>query len=222
MPADADLTPTGLAQLVADFMAALDLHDVTLVGSDTGGGISQIVIANHPQRIARLVLTNCDAYEHFPPPLIAPFKWGAYVPGLVPVLAQVVRLVPAAGRLIYALVAHRNPGQTVLRGFFQPLVQDGGVRRDATKALRGMSNRYTLRAAEHFHSFRKPVLIAWGTDDFIFFKRDADCLQRDFPLARLVSVPGSRAFISEDQPERLAELISAFMQTPAEAASSAA
>jgi pimeloyl-ACP methyl ester carboxylesterase len=65
----ADLTPPGVARLLADFLAALDLRDVTLVGNDTGGAICQILIARHPERIGRLVLTNCDAYEEFFPKL---------------------------------------------------------------------------------------------------------------------------------------------------------
>src|SRR6185436_18470384 len=59
MAPDADLTPPGLAKLIADFLAALDLEDVTLVGNDTGGGLSQLVVGAHPERIGRLVLTNC-------------------------------------------------------------------------------------------------------------------------------------------------------------------
>ena len=69
MNPDADLTPTGLAKLVADFLAALELENVTLVGNDTGGALSQIVVTEHPERIARLVLTPCDAFEVFPPRL---------------------------------------------------------------------------------------------------------------------------------------------------------
>ena len=67
MAPDADLSPTGLAQLIADFLAALDLEDVTLVGNDTGGALCQLVAGRHPERLARLALTDCDAFENFPP-----------------------------------------------------------------------------------------------------------------------------------------------------------
>jgi len=214
MPAEADLAPLALARIVADFLAALDLREVTLVGSDTGGGISQIVIARHPERIARLVLTNCDAYEHFPPPLVLPFKWGAFVPGFVAALAWALRLLPPVGRLLYALLARHNPGRATLDGYFAPLIRDSGVRRDLTKVLRGVTSRHTLAAARAFPGFRKPVLIVWGADDFVFPKRDAERLQRDFPNARLVPVARSRAFVSEDQPERLAVLLADFLREP--------
>ncbi len=218
MPADADLTPPGLARIVADFLVALDLHEVALVGSDTGGGISQIVIAEDPERIARLVLTNCDAYEHFPPPLVLPFNWGAFVPGFATALAGALRSLPPLGRLLYALLAHHNPGRATLDGYFAPLIRDGGVRRDLTKAMRAVAGHHTLKAARAFPGFRKPVLIVWGADDFVFFKRDAERLRRDFPDARLVPVARSRAFVCEDRPERLAGLLAAFVRESSGAA----
>lgn len=214
MSPDADLSLPGLARLVADFLAALDLEGVTLVGSDSGGGISQLVIAHHPERIGRLVLTNCDAYEHFPPPLVLPFKWAAFIPGFIAALAMTLRYVPAADRLLYALVARRNPGRAVLQGYFAPLARDSGVRRDLTKALRGVSGRYTLEAARAFPGFNKPVLIVWGTDDFVFPRRDAERLCREFPDARLEWVAGARAFVAEDQPARLTALIDSFIREP--------
>src|SRR5215213_152987 len=72
MNADADLSPTGLARLIADLLDALELEDVTLVGNDTGGALSQLVAARHPERLGRLVLTNCDAFENFPPKMFRP------------------------------------------------------------------------------------------------------------------------------------------------------
>ncbi len=77
MDAGTDLSPRGLARIVVDFMEALDLRDVTLVGNDTGGAICQIVVAEHPKRIGRLVLTNCDAYEAFFPLVLRPLQCGA-------------------------------------------------------------------------------------------------------------------------------------------------
>jgi len=220
MRPDADLTPPGLARLVAELLEALDLRDVTLVGSDTGGAICQLVVAGRPERVGRLVLVNCDAYEHFPPPLVAPFKWGAFVPGFVAALAQAMRL-PPVGRLLYALLAHRDPGPEVLRSYFAPFVREAGVRRDVRKVLRGVDKRHTLEAARSFPAFRKPVVIVWGEDDPVFPRRDAERLARDFPNARLERVARSRAFVSEDRPERLAELVAGFSRPGAGQASSA-
>ena len=81
MNPDADLSPPGLARIVAGFLEALDLEDVILVANDTGGAISQITAANHPERIGRLLLTNCDAFENFLPPRSGRMQWAASVPG---------------------------------------------------------------------------------------------------------------------------------------------
>jgi pimeloyl-ACP methyl ester carboxylesterase len=93
---EADVSPRGVAKIVAGLMEALDLRDVTLVGNDTGGAICQIVISDHPGRIGRLVLTNCDAYEAFFPLLLRPVPLGTRVFGtrLVDFLAWTLRPRP--------------------------------------------------------------------------------------------------------------------------------
>ena len=67
MNPDADLSPPGVAATIASFLEALDLEDVTIVGNDSGGAMSQVLVTRHPERIGRLVLTNCDTHENFPP-----------------------------------------------------------------------------------------------------------------------------------------------------------
>jgi pimeloyl-ACP methyl ester carboxylesterase len=59
----ADLTTAGLGRLVADFLDALDLSDVTLVGNDSGAAVAQVVAARHPERLGGLVLATGDAFD---------------------------------------------------------------------------------------------------------------------------------------------------------------
>ena len=66
MHADADLSPRGIAALIADLLEALDLRDVTLVANDTGGAICQLVATEHPERIGRLVLTPLRRVRELP------------------------------------------------------------------------------------------------------------------------------------------------------------
>ncbi len=120
---DADLSPLGLAHLVADFLEALDLHEVTLIGNDTGGALCQLLIAHHPERISRLVLTNCDAFEQFFPPLVSPFHYGARVLGIrfANFLTWVLRM-RFAQRLFMATLSHRRLGPAELDATFGPLL----------------------------------------------------------------------------------------------------
>ena len=52
MKRDADVSPRGVARLLAELIEKLDLEDVTIVGNDTGGAISQLLVTEHPARIA--------------------------------------------------------------------------------------------------------------------------------------------------------------------------
>ena len=81
MPADADMRPPALARMLADLLDCLDLQDVVLVGNDTGGAICQLLAVHHPERIGALVLTNCDAFENFYPPVLRPLQVAARLPG---------------------------------------------------------------------------------------------------------------------------------------------
>jgi pimeloyl-ACP methyl ester carboxylesterase len=218
MAAEADLSPPGVARLVSDLLDALELDGVTLVGNDTGGAISQLVAAHHPRRLGRLVLTPCDAYENFLPPAFRPLQYGARVPGLITAVAQGTRIgAVRRGPLGFGLLIKRRPmDDEALRGYMAPFLADGRVRRDALKVLRGISNRQTIEAAERLREFDRPTLIAWAPEDRFFKLRFAERLASDIPNSRLVRIEDSRTFVSEDQPERLAEEIADFIRnTPA-------
>ena len=213
---DTDLSPPGVAHLVADFLEALDLHEVTLVGNDTGGAICQLVIANHPERISRLVLTNCDAFEQFFPPLASPFHYGAsfFGVGFANFLAWILH-ARSAQRMFLAALCHRHLTVAELDAIFGPLVRLPFVRNDVTRFLRAISNRATLDAAQTFARFHHPVLLVWGKDDPFFSSRLAARLQQAFPDATLKFLAHSRAFVPLDQPESLAQYITEFVHATA-------
>ncbi len=216
MEPDADLTPTGLADIVADTVAALDLHDVTLVGNDSGGGLSQLVVAHRPGRIGRLVLTPCDAYDNFPPSMFGYLAWLARVPGGFALLGQLMR-VAGMGRLaarlpnVYGWLSRTRLEPALVDSYLTRPLRDPGVRRDVVKFLRSMSGRYTLDAAGKFPEFTGPVLVAWADDDRFFPFAHAERLAQDFPDARLERISGSRCYVPEDQPSHTATLIADFV-----------
>jgi len=212
LPADANLTPPGLAKLVADFIEALDTGPVTLVANDTGGAIAQLVATRHPDVLERLVLTNCDAYENFLPPMFRPLQAAARVPGAITALMRSMRFdrlrrLPNA----YGRLAKRPLASELLDRWTEPARTDPGVRRDLRKVLAGISNRYTLAAAERLADFDRPTLIAWAPEDRFFKLRHAEGLASTLPNARLERVEDSWAFVPEDRPDRLAGLIRDFL-----------
>jgi pimeloyl-ACP methyl ester carboxylesterase len=207
----ADRSPRGMAHLVADFLEAMELEEVTLVANDTGGAIAQLLVTERPERIGRLVLTPCDCYENFFPPMFKPLQWLARVPGALALAAQPMR--SAAVRrspLGFGLLTKRPIAEEITWGWVEPSLIAPDVRNDAIALLRGVDARDTLAAAEKLRDFDRPTLIAWAREDIVFKPRFAERLARDIPNARLEWIEDSRSFVSEDQPARLAELIGAF------------
>ncbi len=222
MSPGADLSPPGLARLVAGFLQALDLERVTLVANDTGGAIAQVTAANHPEGIGRLVLTNCDAFENFLPPAFRPLQYAARVPGLLTFLLQSMRLDPLRRTpLAYGWLIKRDPKGAPLAEWVEPFLSNRAIRRDTVQVLRGIDPRHTFEAAERLSRQDRPTLLAWAVEDRFFKTAFAERLAATIPGATLERIDDSYTFVSEDQPERLAGLIRSFARESPPRASTA-
>jgi len=209
-----DLSPPGLAAIVAEFLDALGLERVTLVGNDTGGAICQLVVTKHPQRVARLVLTPCDAYEDFPPPAFKPLAVLGRSRAVLGGIALMMRLgAMRRSPLAYGWLM-RDYDDERCRAWVKPVRESPAIRAEVAQILAGMDARHTLEAASHFKDLDMPVLIAWAPEDRFFKIENAERLAREIPNARLERIEGSYTFVSIDQPARTAELIAAFAREP--------
>jgi pimeloyl-ACP methyl ester carboxylesterase len=219
MNADADVSPHGVARLVGDFLAALDLQDVTLVGNDTGGLISQLVALDHGERVGRLVLTNCDCFEVFPPKEFVPMVKSARVPGAVKAALQPMRSAAARRTtLAYGGLAREIPDE-VTAAWTEPARTDVAIRGDLIRFMKAVDKSIAIEAATRLPQLKIPSLVAWAQDDRFFPRELGERLAATLPNARLEPVANSRTFVSEDQPEALAELIRGFVrETAAQAA----
>ena len=206
----ADLGAEAASRRIVHFMEALDLTDVTVVANDTGGGLVLASLGDpglDTSRIARLVLTNCDSYEHFPP-------------GSFAQIVKLCRLSSAVGGGILRLLA-TGPGQSFFlkavskhpptperqREIFGAFATSGAARRDAVMVTASLDPALTLRAAPAIEAFDRPVILPWGTDDKIFPLDHARRLRDAFPHATLIEIPDSSAFVMLDAPGVLAEAI---------------
>jgi pimeloyl-ACP methyl ester carboxylesterase len=208
---DADLTPPGLADLIADAIEALDLRDVTVVGNDTGGALTQILAVRRPERIGRVVLTSCDAFDNFPPRFFRIVLAPARIPGAIPIAFGGLRLRPLRRLPIaYGWLSNEPIEREAEDSYVLPGLTRREIRRDARRLLAGLDSKHTLDAAERLLTFDKPVLIAWSTEDRFFPPAHAERLARLIPNATLEWIEGARTFSPEDRPKRLAELIGAF------------
>lgn len=208
--ADADQSPRGISRQILAFLEALDLRDVTLVGNDTGGALCQFLLDADAGRIGRLVLTNCDAFDTFPP-----FPYNVIFRLLGGELRMRINLQPMRWRafrhspLGLGLLANKlDPVQT--RAWIEPSLRSKEIRRDAARFLRAIDPKELLDVSTRLKDFPGPVRIVWGGADRAFKPALGRRLRGAFRSATFVEVPGARTFVHLDAPTVLAEQIVAF------------
>lgn len=210
MNPDADLSPPGIAKLIADFLTKLELEDVTIVGNDSGGAMSQVLATTYPERIGRLVLTNCDTHENFPPGIFKAMPPLAKLPGGMRALSAPFR-VPAIARRAFAPFARTKIPDELIASWLQPATADAGVMRDLKKVTAGMNKRHTLTAAEKLHNSQLPIRLLWAPGDKYFPISYAERLAGEAANAEIVQIPNAKTFVPLDQPERVAEELARFV-----------
>jgi pimeloyl-ACP methyl ester carboxylesterase len=210
MKPDADLSPAGVAATIASFLDALDLEDVTIVGNDSGGAMSQVLVTRHPERIGRLVLTNCDTYENFPPGIFKAMPPLAKLPGGMSLLSLPFRSGAIARAAFKPFTKKPIPAE-LIASWMNPGLNDRGVRHDLKKVTVGMNKHYTLEAAQKLRGSQLPILLAWAPGDKLFPLSGAERLASEAGNARVVQIPDAGTFVSLDQPQRLGEEIAEFV-----------
>jgi pimeloyl-ACP methyl ester carboxylesterase len=216
MKADADLTAAGLGRLVADFLDALDLGEVTLVGNDSGAAVAQVVAARHAERLSGLVVATGDAFDNFPPrpfrPLIAAARTGTLTALLAMLKARPARSLPTA----YGWLTHGDLPHDLIDQWLGAYFADKGVRRDLRRLTAALGDdEFMNRIAAELASFARPALLAWAADDKFFPAAHARQLAAILPDARVELIPGSRTWVMRDQPEQTARLIAEFARRAA-------
>ncbi len=214
MRAGADVTPGGVAAMIADFLVALDLHDVVLAGNDTGGALCQVVAVDHRERVGALVLTNCDMFDNFPPKFFKALVPIARIPGgsdafVRPMRFAAVRRSPLA----YGLLSHGDVDH-LAREWVKPALAQPAIRDEIRRFIVGLDTAITRDAARRIAGFDRPVLFAWGVDDVLFPIADAHRMAAIVPDGRVEAITGSRTLPMLDRPERLTELVAAFAARP--------
>jgi len=209
---DADLSLRGIAGLVAEFLDRLDLNDVTLVGTDTGGAVVQLLMSDGAARVGRVVLASCDAFDNFPPGLTgkALVMSGKLPPAMFGLFMQQMRLrlvrrLPIA----FGWLTMRGDGAT--KRWIEPVLRQPEIRRDTVRVLRAIAAERNLmvQAAEGLPRFDRPALVVWASEDRVMPPEHGRRLAGLLPQGRLVEIPDSYTLIPLDQPARLAEAMRA-------------
>ncbi|HVX47379.1 MAG TPA: alpha/beta fold hydrolase, partial [Mycobacteriales bacterium] len=184
MQPDADLSLRGIASLVREFLGRLDLRDVTLVGNDTGGALVQLLAAEGAERVGRIVLASCEAFDNVPPGLTGRtiVAAGKLPPALFGLFMQQMRLKPLR-RLPIAFGWLTRRGDAATARWVRPVMRQPGIRRDAVRVLRGIAAErgILLDAAGKLPEFDRPVLVLWAAEDRVMPPEHGRRLAELFP-----------------------------------------
>ena len=203
-----DLTLTGLAKVVEDFCAALDLTGVDLVANDTGGAVAQIVAAHQPQRLATFTLTNCETQGNVPPLAFKPTVWLARA-GLFTLLfgPRLLRDLPKTRKRAYGM-GYQDIGKVpleVVRSYLEPLAGTKDLARQYQRWIASLRNRDLAAIEPALRRLTVPTLVVWGTGDIFFRPRYAHWLRDTIPgVTDVVTIDGGRLFFPD---ERAADLV---------------
>jgi pimeloyl-ACP methyl ester carboxylesterase len=216
MRPDADLSLSGQARILSEFLDALGLSDVTLAFNDWSG--AQVLIAQGlDKRVGRLVLASCEAFDNYPPGLAGHFAgWASRAPAFMTNAVLQQLRVRALRRLpmTFGWLSKRPVPDEVMDGWLRPALNQREIRRDLRKYggdyKRG--RRDLIAATERLPSFERPVLVVWATEDRIMPPEHGRRLAEIFPDARLVEIADSYTLIPEDQPGELADAIREFVR----------
>jgi pimeloyl-ACP methyl ester carboxylesterase len=220
-----DLSLPGVATLTRELIDRLNLEDVTVVGNDTGGALVQLLAANNPDRIDRIALVSCDAFENYPPGLTGEtlVLAGKLPPSLFGLFMQQLRLKPIR-RLPIAFGWLTKRGDRQTARWLGPLLHQREVRRDTVNILRSIAAERDLleETAPALANFTRPALIVWASEDRVMPVEHGQRLADLLPDSRLVEIADSHTLIPLDQPAALADTLRRFIHdTPSQDGSAA-
>jgi pimeloyl-ACP methyl ester carboxylesterase len=219
MRADADLSLSGMARLVADFIDRLGLRDVTLVTNDWGG--PQVLVAEDlTKNISRLILTSCEAFDNYPPGVPGrTLHATARMPGGLFVAAKGLR-VPFLRRTptTFGWMCKRAVPAEVINAWTKPARSSAAIRRDLRKYVLSVPPKAELLGiAEKMRGYQGETLVVWASEDRVMPLEHGRRLAEMIPHARLRVVADSYTLIPEDQPAELASHIRQFLHETATA-----
>jgi pimeloyl-ACP methyl ester carboxylesterase len=212
MRSEADLSLDGYARMLDELLERLDLRDVTLVQNDHAAAL--VLAGENPERVARLVISSCEAFENYPPGLPGKnLQLTGRIPGGIFLAMQALRLRSLRRLPIsFGWMSKRPLPDELVDGWLRPLQSQRGVRRDLRKYVTSARRGQMLEVCERLRGFTRPTLVVWTPEDRVQRPEHGRRLAALLPDARLIEIPDSYTLIMRDQPERFARAIREFVR----------
>ena len=212
--ADQDVSVTAIASMLGEFLDALGVDKVDLIGNDSGGGIAQIFAARHPQRLRSLTLTDCDAHDNWPPAAFKPFldmAAGGGLPGTLQAMLSDKSIYRSPQALGPAYERPNDVTDETIETYLRPFVRNVQRTMDLQRFLAAFDCRHTLAIEPQLRKLDVPTFIVWGTDDIYFDVRWSGWLAEAIPgTRRRIELDGARIFFPEERAEEFNQLLRDF------------
>jgi pimeloyl-ACP methyl ester carboxylesterase len=212
--ANQEVSVTANASMLGDFLDALNIDQVDLVGNDSGGGICQIFAAVFPERVRSITLTNCDTHDNWPPEAFKPFVQlvaDGGLPGLLAAMLQDKNVYRSAQALGPAYEKPDAVADATIEAYLQPHVRTPQRTRDLERFVESFDNEPTVMIEPQLSALRVPALIVWGDDDVYFDVKWSQWLEKTLPgPTRRVVFNGARIFFPEERSQQFNRELRAF------------
>ena len=197
-----DLTPTGISNIILQFLQSLQIDRTIIVSNDTGGAYAQIFASMYPQRVEKLIFSNCEVQQIFPPKKFKYLINAVKIPGFTYLLSQTLKVKKMLkSNLMMGLLSHSVTEEEFSELYFKSFIQKKEIRKNFVTNVKSWSPKYTIEAAKKLKKEDFPVLILWGEDDKLLFPIELGIqLKNIFANATLTNIINSKTYVQEDQP----------------------
>ncbi len=208
-----DLSPLGIAKLISEFLQFLNIEKAIIVSNDTGGAYAQVFASLYPQQVEKLVFTNCEVLEVFPPKKFKYLINSVKIPGFTYLLSRTFKIKSLLkSDMMMGLLSDSISKNEISDLLLKSFIEHKNIRKNFTNNVKTWSPKYTIEAAEILKKETFPVLILWGLDDKKLFPLElGKQLKSIFLNSKLIQVPDSKTCVQEDQPEIMVEEIINFI-----------
>jgi haloalkane dehalogenase len=201
-----DRSLTAQTAAVLALLDALEIERATVVGHDTGGGVALILGIEHPDRVAKLVLSNVVAYDSWPIGDMIALSDPAWRTKPV---AEVVEFV--AGGLPDGIHNGDRLTPAFREGIVAPYADEEG-KISLIRNASALNTNHTMALVDRHSEIAAPTLVLWGRHDPWQTIADGERLAEEIPGAALVSVEASH-WIPQDAPDEFAAGILRFLRS---------
>lgn len=210
-PEDGAYSADDQAALVARFIRARGLSDLTVVGHSFGGTVAlRTALAEGiagTARIRRIAVISAPAL----PATTARYLDLVLTPLVPETVATVLPTNDVARFLLKEAMGGREPSEETAKGYAAPYQERDAVRAFLATARAIVNERDTEAISKRYKAIRQPVLVVWCRKDPIVPLRSGRKLAAALPRARLAVIEGCHHLPQHERPKQLLRTLSPFI-----------